>query len=370
MIYSSINYILIVVCIVFGSVFLTMPVPNQKHLNNYKTSLKVLATAYFVFALLTFLMIFFDFFANSGFLSFFTTLQSSIQALLFTSTLLTLYNPTFITKRFLFINILPILILSVFYLGLRILFNEKAMEPIYHPQYILSNRINLLSILFFLYYCFQLAYYTRLFIIEEKKYNGEIDNYFSNNANLSQRWVHYTFYSALFIGILALSFQVFPNKIFDLLFSMILLVFYFIFSIKYINYNKFFVLIEPAIATFSEQETTLRENKEWIECRNEIILKKHYLIESITLNDLSKIINIGRNTLSAYINKEEGVSFNTWINSMRIEEAKKMLRDNPNYTIAKISELTGFTEQSNFSRQFKLITGQSPSVWKKSKIKS
>ena len=89
-------------------------------------------------------------------------------------------------------------------------------------------------------------------------------------------------------------------------------------------------------------------------------------IESgVTIEDLANKLNIGRTTLSNLINREEGVNFNTWINRLRIEEAKQLLIDNPDYTIAKISEMVGYTEQANFSRQFKQITGESPLLWRK-----
>jgi YesN/AraC family two-component response regulator len=50
---------------------------------------------------------------------------------------------------------------------------------------------------------------------------------------------------------------------------------------------------------------------------------------------------------------------------MRIEDAKKIMLENPQMNILSISQMTGYTEQANFSRQFKLIAGMSPLLWKK-----
>jgi YesN/AraC family two-component response regulator len=85
----------------------------------------------------------------------------------------------------------------------------------------------------------------------------------------------------------------------------------------------------------------------------------------VTIEDIANKLKVGRTTLSNLINREEGVNFNTWINRLRIEYAKQLMIDNPDYTIAKISELVGYTEQANFSRQFKLIAGESPLLWRK-----
>ena len=183
------------------------------------------------------------------------------------------------------------------------------------------------------------------------------------------------FFSAFILGIIAFAFQLYYNYYLDLIFSAIIVVFYFIFSIKYINYNKIFKLIEPAIMdqTKEKKEEPIvphKSIKSWEEFKQEIYSEKLYLKVGITLNDLARLLCIGRSTLSNFINNEEGVSFNTWINTMRINDAKTIFKENPEYTIAQISELTGFSEQSNFSRQFKLVTGHSPSVWKKSNAPS
>jgi AraC-like DNA-binding protein len=58
------------------------------------------------------------------------------------------------------------------------------------------------------------------------------------------------------------------------------------------------------------------------------------------------------------------MNFHTWISNQRIEEAKKHMLANPGISITQISEMVGISEPSNFSRQFKHITGLSPSIWK------
>ena len=304
---------------------------------------------------------------------FFAILLSSLQALLFSSTLLTLFNPIFVNRKFLITNLIPIIALGILHLILRLILENKIIDSEKVIQQILPAGLRLINILFIVFYCFQLIYYTYLFIIERSKYQFEIDDYFSNNVNLRLSWVSYMFFSALIIGTIAFAFQLYYNYYLDLIFSVIIVVFYFIFSIKYINYNKIFALIEPAIIDLAddkeEEPIVLHKSiKSWKEFKQEIYSEKLYLKVGITLNDLARLLCIGRSTLSNFINNEEGVSFNTWINTLRINDAKSLFKENPEYSIAEISELTGFSEQSNFSRQFKLITGQSPSTWRKNFI--
>ena len=370
MLYAIINFISVIVCVVFGCVFLTIPVPNHKHLNNYKISLKILAITYFVFAILNFLIIYFYNDQESKYIYFFSILLSSLQALLFSSTLLTLFNPVFVNRKFLISNLIPIIVLIISHLILRIFLETNIIQSEKAIQKILPTALRLVTILFIIFYCFQLIYYTYLFITERRKYQFEIDNYFSNNVNLRLSWVSYMFFSAIVIALMAFSFQLYYNYYLDLLFSTAIAIFYFTFSIKYINYNKIFKLIEPAIIDMAddkdeELQIPNKSIKSWKKYKQEIYSEKLYLKVGITLNDLARFLCIGRSTLSNFINNEEGVSFNTWINTLRINDAKSIFKENPEYTIAEISELTGFSEQSNFSRQFKLITGQSPSVWRR-----
>jgi AraC-like DNA-binding protein len=183
------------------------------------------------------------------------------------------------------------------------------------------------------------------------------------------KWIRYAFFSALLIGLSALFYQVFPSKTYNILFTISLIVFYFVFSIKYINYNKLFAIIQPVVSDAEiKQNLKIEYNRSkslWKGYKSTIISEKIYLREGITLDETAQLLKIGRTTLSGLINSEENVNFNTWINQLRIEEAKILFSENPVFPIIKVAEMTGFSEHSNFSRQFKLITGESPSVWRK-----
>jgi two-component system response regulator YesN len=180
--------------------------------------------------------------------------------------------------------------------------------------------------------------------------------------------VNYAFYFALFIGIFALVNQAIPNKMMNIIFTIILCIYYFLFALKYLNYSTIIkILPENNIADNEEHEqrTNYSTKIEWSFLKNEILEKKYYLKIGITLEDLASTLKVGRTTLSNLINKEEGVNFNTWINKLRIEVAKKILIEKNTYTLQEVSEMVGYSEQSNFSKQFKIFTKKTPSEWKK-----
>jgi AraC-like DNA-binding protein len=94
---------------------------------------------------------------------------------------------------------------------------------------------------------------------------------------------------------------------------------------------------------------------------------------NLTLKELSKDLNIHPAYLSREFSKHfDNLSFGDYIRKQRIEKAIDYL-NNSNFSLTKIAYLTGFSDQSHFTRIFKKQTGKSPSVyrreWKKVKNK-
>lgn len=64
---------------------------------------------------------------------------------------------------------------------------------------------------------------------------------------------------------------------------------------------------------------------------------------------------------------DEGVSFNSLVEKSRQRVAQELLKD-PTYSLAEIAFLTGFSEQSAFSRAFKRWVGQTPAAFRKQSL--
>ena len=63
-------------------------------------------------------------------------------------------------------------------------------------------------------------------------------------------------------------------------------------------------------------------------------------------------------------------SFSSYVKKHRIQEAKKLLLNNPTSSVLSISLMTGCKSQSNFYTEFKEITGISPDFFRKNTEKS
>lgn len=88
----------------------------------------------------------------------------------------------------------------------------------------------------------------------------------------------------------------------------------------------------------------------------------------LTLSGLATRLNIHPNYLSQVINDIEALNFYDYINTLRVDEFKKIvaLPENKHYTILSIAYDCGFNSKSAFNRFFKKSTQVSPSEYLKS----
>jgi len=95
-----------------------------------------------------------------------------------------------------------------------------------------------------------------------------------------------------------------------------------------------------------------------------MIQKELYKNSNLKLNDVAKQLNVLPHTLSQLLNDNVGKGFPQFLNEYRIEEAKKMLGINDNFTLESIGYDCGFNSKSTFYSTFKKMTGTTPAKFK------
>ena len=93
----------------------------------------------------------------------------------------------------------------------------------------------------------------------------------------------------------------------------------------------------------------------------------HHYNTDIALSDVAENLHLNRYYVSHIVNQNLKVSFNDYINNLRIAEACNLLRET-NEKIADISEDVGFGTIRSFNRAFKKIVGVSPITYRKNNI--
>jgi AraC-like DNA-binding protein len=99
--------------------------------------------------------------------------------------------------------------------------------------------------------------------------------------------------------------------------------------------------------------------------------KKPHLDTFLNINQLARRLNIQPRHLSQILNESLHQNFYDFVNSYRIEEAKKMLLDSSNEktTVLEVLLDVGFNSKSAFNRTFKKNTGLTPSQFKKMNLR-
>jgi AraC-like DNA-binding protein len=363
-VFFIVNIVLIVVCVVMSLVFWFVPMQQRKGLRSYRISLRFFALAYFSLSVLTVVGVMsgdnkIDFFIN------FTAI--SLQTILFAFSLIILLNPQFSDVKYVLRHLLPTLLFILLSVVFKIVSPSPAENSTYFIQQF-SHPVTVLYALFFVFCVGQLLYYFRLFHVQLKEYKSKLDDYYADTYRLKLEWVRYCFYGATVFCVLVMLSVLLHNPFFDLTVTVINTVFYVVFGLYYIQYPIIYNIIEPAISapasTQNFNQTANNRGLSWEKLKFTVISEKYYLRPEINIEEMARYLKIGRTTLSNFINKEENMNFHTWINRLRIEEAKHLIRNNPDISVMQIAEQIGYSESSHFSRQFKQITGQSPTVWR------
>ena len=115
-----------------------------------------------------------------------------------------------------------------------------------------------------------------------------------------------------------------------------------------------------------EKDASEREFKKLEHALQQWVKLKKYVEFDKSRDDVAAELNTTREILHLYFSTRKGVDFKTWRTELRIEEAKKLLLKNKDISINVVGEMAGFSDRSNFHRQFVKIVGCSPRQWRNS----
>ncbi len=99
-------------------------------------------------------------------------------------------------------------------------------------------------------------------------------------------------------------------------------------------------------------------------------VQKLFLKQNLNIDEFSKRINLPVKEVSAVINKHYGTNFFEFMNSYRVEEAKRLLGDSQHadMTVMDVLLHAGFNSKSAFHRFFNRLVGMSPTEFRKQKL--
>lgn len=296
--------------------------------------------------------------------------SSHIQVCLLGLAHLNLINLTIVHRKQVFLNFVPMLVCVLFYAISRCFFPFVTLSSWQILFDSISNPTVIVRVLWLLVYIAQILYYAVFFFREESAYRRALANWFSDEPEGKYRLALYSFIGAQLAGLDSVCICLSLNPVWGGAFNLIMLALYFFMCVLFIQYPAIFYNISDLIAS-PDQDMMLDDSSsqqnadEWPELKDRILADKLYVTERLTVEQLADTLGVSKYVLSKWINTKEGVNFNTFIGRLRVSEAQAIMIDNPDLTLTAIATKVGFSEQSNFSRQFKAVTGFTPGEFRK-----
>jgi AraC-like DNA-binding protein len=106
------------------------------------------------------------------------------------------------------------------------------------------------------------------------------------------------------------------------------------------------------------------EDRELLQSLKELLIEQKLFADTnLNLQKLARKAGHPPRRISSVVNRLTGQNFSQWVNTTRIESVCKLLQD-PDISVTQAMHEAGFSTKSNFNREFKRVTGLSPSAWR------
>lgn len=219
----------------------------------------------------------------------------------------------------------------------------------------------------------------------------KLEHYYDEDEDQKLKWIHFCYVIMMLTQMFILVYRLFPTgfmKVYNVWYSLFMLYF----TANFISFLGSHKLALDAFAykALSGQEMRSRgvkrksaksgedvqkENPTEVEFRKidraieQWIKQKKYVEYDKSRDDVAAEMNTTREMLHLYFTTRMGMDFKTWRTELRIEEAKRLLLKDRNISTNLVGEMAGFSDRSNFHRQFVKIVGCSPRQYRDSRGK-
>lgn len=231
--------------------------------------------------------------------------------------------------------------------------------------------------------------------------NELLENYFSSDKKSQIRWLyisHWLFYILLAFGV----FSITSGAVFNWLLQFYVVAVNVYITVNFINFAKEYATLrlatteemigimdktqsnnlnhkerkvkeedeeaegEEVTATSRTKKTYKEDFRNILRPRIAVWVKaKAYTHEQFTLEELATRLYTNKTYLSTFIKDEYDMNFSSWVASLRIDEAKRIMMKEPEKKLQEVAFECGFSSLAYFSSVFSKSEGISPSAWQR-----
>jgi AraC-like DNA-binding protein len=206
-------------------------------------------------------------------------------------------------------------------------------------------------------------------------YRQEIQQRFSQLKKRNLDWLMFMLISVGVIVLITLIYSLLPLATQTFLHTGLILIIAFIFG--FVNTIVWKALNQPLMFSGVEEDTETSRNTASLndlekadyhrKIQQAIVAEQAFLNSDLTLEELADRTNIQPKKLSQFINDYYKQNFFDFVNSFRIDEAKRILSTSkdPKLTVLEVMYQSGFNSKSSFNTLFKKKTGLTPSEFRR-----
>lgn len=298
-----------------------------------------------------------------------TIVAASIQALLFTFTLITMIQPRLVTRKRMLANVALVSVGAVVFLVV----DSLTEGSLYVTGVAVAAVI------------FQMFRYTRLFRRCYSRYVEQIADYYDDERRQHLLWARNSFYAALSVGVLAIVSLALPQTAYNA-FMCVYMAFYIWFASRFVNYVTKLNYYLPAVSLPSAEEAdTLSESlapaagvaelpdgeggnnanleKRLAKAIDEYVADKDYLDPEHDRSWIMSRSGVDLRFFRWYFQNVIQCDFRAWRANLRIEEAKRVIETTPGVSMNVLALKLGFGTSQNFYHHFKKVVGMTPTEY-------
>ena len=370
----------IITAFILGALLFLIKAPNTEYARKVVKTKNTIATCYLVCSILFFVCL-----KYSGmpqyevFSSMIMLVVTVLSSAVLSFSLINLLDESYIEDDKCYLNIGLVIVLSVIF-----------MKSFWWEPGLKRTAVHVVYIVFVLLQCIgHIIAYRKLYREGKRK----LEQYYDEEEDHKLRWIHFCYVMMMLTQMFILVYRTFPTgvmKVYNVWYSLFLLYFAANF-ISFLGSHKM-TLDAFAYKALSGQDiaqalkkgrgrkkkTDDIEDKDDLSVSNETEFKrlernldkwvkqKKFSEYDKSREEVAQELNTTKEFLHMYFTTRKGMDFKTWRTELRVQEAKRLLLENKELSINVIGEIAGFSDRSNFHRQFVKLVGCTPREWRDS----
>lgn len=203
-----------------------------------------------------------------------------------------------------------------------------------------------------------------------------LEAFYDDDMRLRTYWMCRMFCVALCIGLLA-PFSIFFDTLYNIFLILASLLYTYLLTciLRYMMTGQYVLQVNEGFQTTSQrdrepasQPTNEPVSQRYLQLEEKLrqwVEQKEYVKTDVGVDEIAQSLGTTYTNLCHYFSDVKGTTFRNWRTVLRIEESKRIMRQQHNLSIQEVAVMSGFNDRANFYRYFQKYEGKTPADFRK-----